>query len=388
MGFFTRTRLTRACLAIFVVGTLVAACQSRVTVDTTVDTAGESSVADTRPQVSTTTPIPTTRAAPLVFAGLTVAALGDWYANDPDQGRYVQDAEQTRDAIIEAAPEVLLVLGDFSYDGHSPERFFEFVEPLEAVIPIYPAYGNHDGIVEGELTRPDFYRALREHFSVSEEWYSFEVGPIHFISINSEYPEGSDGFEKQFVDLSEDLAAASSNDSVKVIIPFFHRTMVNPVSPDGPDRTLQEFVYPLLDRYSAKIPLALQAHHHVYTRTHAISYSEQRNEDRCRDTEGGIMCDALHGVVDRGTGTNPTVYGSDGIVFVTVGTGGAFPTGRTPDGPYVAVRMVPVSTTEDDPAAGTFGYLHLTLDDELESIEGEYRANNGQVLDWFAIELP
>ncbi len=384
MGCTVRVRVLRLWVAVFVVSAFVTGCGRGVSVNPT----GEPSTIVTRPPVSTTTPTSTTEHARGDFAALTVAAVGDWYADDPGEGRFVEDAEQTRDAIIEASPSLLLVLGDLTYDGNSPEPFFEFLEPLEATVPAFPTYGNHDGIVEGEVTRPGFYSELRRHFSLSDEWYSFDAGPIHFISINSEYPEGSVEFEQQFLDIKEDLAGAYSDESVKAIIPFFHRAMANPISPDGPDRTLQEFVYPLLDSYSTKIPLALQAHHHIYTRTHAIAYSEERNPERCKDDEVATMCEALHRVVDFGTGNNPPVYGPDGIVFVTVGTGGAYPTGLTPDADYVAVRLKPVSTVKHDPEAGTFGYLYLSIDADLEYVEGQYRANNGQVLDWFFIELP
>ena len=118
------------------------------------------------------------------------------------------------------------------------------------------------------------------------------------------------------------------------------------------------------------------------------SSTDERNPERGKDDEVAMMCEALHRVVDFGTGNNPPVYGPDGIVFVTVGTGGAYPTGLTPDAAYVAVRLKPVSTVKHDPAAGTFGYLYLSIDAGLEYVEGQYRANNGQVLDWFFIELP
>ena len=379
---------TRCCLAVIAMGLALVGCSSDVIIEPNApDRPQTTTSAAPSTTTATTTATTTTTSPPIEFAGLTVAAVGDWFADDPAKDRYVEDAEQTRDAIIEAAPALLLGLGDYTYEGTSPEGFLAFIEPLEAVVPIYPAWGNHDGISDGEVTRPRFYHALRERFAVSAEWYSFDVGPIHFVSINSEYPAGTEGFEAQFAELSEDLAAAFADDEVQVIIPFFHRAMANPVSPNGPDPTLQEFVHPLLDQYRDKIPLALQAHHHIYIRTHAIGYSTTRDTDRCRETDQGLLCEALHSILDRGTGTSPVSYGPDGIVFVTVGTGGAYATGLTPERPFVAVRIKPVSSLENDPAAGTFGYLHLTVDEDVTFIEGEYRANNGAVLDWFRIEL-
>ena len=363
-------------------------CQAGATVESTVTTTASTS--DRVTSTSASPPPPVTSSASvqreLGAQGLTVAVVGDWYADDPDEGRYVEDAEQTRDAIIAAAPALVLGLGDFSY-AESPDSFFAFAAPLEATIPIYPTYGNHDGVSKGEVTCPNFYRELRDHFLIHDEWYSFDVGPVHFISINSEYPFGTAEFDLQFEDISTDLAAAYADDEVRMIIPFFHRAMVNPLSQNGPDWTLQEIVHPILDRYSSKIPLALQAHHHIYTRTHAVGYSEERDADRCQDAVGGTICESVPLLVDTGSGASPVVYRPTGIVFVTVGTGGAYATGLTPDAPYMATRIKPSSVMDTDGEAGTFGYLRLMVAEDARSVEGEYRANNGDVLDWFRIEM-
>ncbi len=282
-------------VAILLLCAVGAGCQAGADVESTVATT-ESTSDRVTPTSALPSPSVTASASverELGAEGFTVAVVGDWYADDPDEGRHVEDAEQTRDAILAAAPALVLGLGDFSYDD-SPDSFFAFAAPLEATIPIYPTYGNHDGISKGEVTRPRFYRELRDHFVIHDEWYSFDVGPVHFISINSEYPFGTAEFDLQFEDISADLAAAYADDDVRMIIPFFHRAMVNPLSQNGPDWTLQEIVHPLLDGYSLKIPLALQGHHHIYTRTHAVDYSDDRDTDRCQDTVGGTICEMHH----------------------------------------------------------------------------------------------
>ena len=53
---------------------------------------------------------------------------------------------------------------------------------------------------------------------------------------------------------------------------------------------------------------------------------------------------------------------------------------------YVAVRHKPVSIMES-PSGGTFGYLHLTVDRDATYVEGQFRANNGEILDWFRVTL-
>ncbi len=325
-----------------------------------------------------------TPAAPA--GGLTIAAVGDWYDDDPAGGAFVTDAELTRDAIIALEPDVVLGLGDFSYDNSDPQPFFDFLAPLQAVSPIYPAFGNHDGINAGEIRRPGFYRRMVEHFGLGP-FFSRDLGPIRFISINSEYPATFDGHEEQLRLVEMALEEGLADPAISLMVPFFHRSMVNPVTEQGPSPVLQEVYYPLLERHAGKIPIALQAHHHIYTRTHPVRQLPGRDDATCREEAAQRVCQADYHVVDPGEGAEPVVYREPGgIVFATVGTGGAAAQGLTPDTEYMAIRHRPVSAMEDD-RGGSFGFLLLIVAPDGSSIEGQFRANSGDVLDWFRIVL-
>ena len=326
------------------------------------------------------------RAARVGPGGFTFAVVGDFYSDDPDDGAYVEDAIETRDDIIASGADFVIGLGDYDYADSTVEGFLEMIAPLEEQAVIFPAFGNHDGISEGEISAPRKYAALRDHFQV-DEFYSFDVGPLHFISINSEYPEGSEHFAEQLEFVQRDLDAAFTDPTVRWIIPYFHRAMVNPLSTSGPDPTLHNVLYPIVDGYQEKIPIAFQAHHHIYVRTHAVRYSDRPDLVMCPDDSATSSCVRLPTIADDGgTGEVQTYSGAAGIIFATVGTGGAFATGRTPDSDYIVIRHKPVSITdEDDPDANTFGFLAITLDDDLETLTAEFRANNGEVLDRFVI---
>lgn len=382
--------LPAALLLVFV----VAACGA-ASVTVTAPDAPDPRSSTASPSASNSTSVTSVTVAPITTSlgervsaaesgGYTFAVVGDFYDDDPDDGAFVADALATRDAIIDSGAAFVLGLGDFDYVDADVDGFLEMIAPLEAVAPLFPAFGNHDGIVSGEVRAPAKYEKLLTHFAV-DEFYAFGVGPICFISINSEYPEGTARFEEQRVFVEAAMAAAYADPAVRWIVPFFHRAMVNPPSPAGPDATLATVFFPLLDRYQDKIPIAFQAHHHIYVRTHSLRYDPDGQPLDCTEERDPAMCLRVPLIGDDG-GRRPSTYsGSAGIVFATVGTGGAYATELTPAADYVVVRHAPVSMTSDGTDVNTFGYLAVTLDDDLETLTAEFRANNGEIIDRFII---
>nr|CAD7595216.1 unnamed protein product [Timema genevievae] len=129
------------------------------------------------------------------------------------------------DAVIHA--------GDFAYDmndeeGKVGDKFLRQIESMAGYIPYMTCPGNHEA--------NNNFSDYRNRFSMPGDteglWYSFDVGPIHFISISTEvYYFLEYGFEllaRQFNWLKEDLKKATkpSNRALRPwIIVYGHRPM-------------------------------------------------------------------------------------------------------------------------------------------------------------------
>jgi len=203
------------------------------------------------------------------------AAAGDFGCNE--------NTEETIDHIVSKNPKIMLALGDLSY-SHSAECWIELMEPLEEITKI--TIGNHD--VESSKKLKDYMKA----FNLEKQYYSFNYGNVHFLSIATEfdYQEGSEQY--QFV--VEDLKTASSNPNIKWIVAFYHGPMFTENS-DYDYETLRDIYAPLFDQY--KVDLALQGHVHNYHRSFPLQYNEDDSED--------------------------PIINSDGTIYTVVGSGGA-----------------------------------------------------------------
>src|SRR5215208_5427853 len=83
------------------------------------------------------------------------AAAGDWACTD--------DTTNTVNNILDKTPELVLGLGDYSYED-SADCWFDIAKPIDGITKI--AIGNHD--IGADL------EALMNHFGLTEEYYSFD----------------------------------------------------------------------------------------------------------------------------------------------------------------------------------------------------------------------
>ena len=92
--------------------------------------------------------------------------------------------------------DMIIHVGDLAYNmasdnGRVGNEFMEQIEPIAAYVPYMTCPGNHEWFDDINMTT---YKA---HFSMPEErsndhvtsnlFFSFDVGPIHFISVSTEY---------------------------------------------------------------------------------------------------------------------------------------------------------------------------------------------------------
>src|SRR5919106_1542419 len=245
---------------------------------------------DESPITTTTNTGTTTETPPSISTNFNFAAAGDWGCKDR--------TSDTVDNILDKAPEIVLGLGDYSYDD-SADCWFDITQPVDNIMKI--SIGNHD--VED-------LEALMNHFGLTEQYYSFDYQNVHFIALESEeeYLDMSNVKAKQqLAFVQSDLKKASSNPNIDWIIPFFHRIMYSDHGGglvDEYDHELVDVYHPLFEKYG--VHLVLHGHTHTYERTYPFRFNSE-------DSEHPI-------ITSKDSSSN---YNNiDGLVLATVGTGG------------------------------------------------------------------
>ncbi|HET9807542.1 MAG TPA: hypothetical protein VFP49_11580 [Nitrososphaeraceae archaeon] len=118
-------------------------------------------------------------------------AAGDWACN--------KETKKTIKKITKLDPELVLGLGDYTFENISPQCWFDISKPIDDKLNI--AIGNHD------LDYQISYYQLLNHYNLQEPYYSFDFQNIHFLAISSEHPfeKGSKQYEFIKNDLKESL---------------------------------------------------------------------------------------------------------------------------------------------------------------------------------------
>ena len=277
------------------------------------------------------------------LAGFNIAAVGDWACND--------DTKNTVKNILTMKPELVLALGDLSYQ-RSPDCWFEIISPLNDVTRI--VRGDHDS--DARMTQ------YMQHFKMSKEFYSFNHKNIHFLIMSTETPYEMNSEQYQFV--KSDLENVSSGSDTQWIIVAYHQpAYTSPTDCNGcsPRVMLREVYHPLFDKYG--VDLVLQAHDHNYERSYAISFNGQ-------DSEEPIIANKNESNYNFNT-DNPD--NPHGIIFATVGTAGGELNLFEGKAPYIAKQY------------RGFGFLNIDLVSDGNSLNGTFIANNGTSYDEFAI---
>ena len=156
------------------------------------------------------------------------AAAGDWACTSK--------AKDTVENIIDQNPELVLALGDLSYDS-SAKCWLKIIKPIAEKTKI--AFGNHESESSKKLDYMKF-------FHLEKQYYSFNYQNVHFLALSTEIPydEGS----KQYKFAEKDLEQYSKDPSIDWIIVFYHRQAYS--SGGGmPDETgFRKAYHPLFDK--------------------------------------------------------------------------------------------------------------------------------------------
>ncbi|MBI2948928.1 MAG: metallophosphoesterase [Verrucomicrobia bacterium] len=223
-------------------------------------------------------------------------------------------------------PNFILHTGDLVTDGKVHAQWGrEFFAPLANVIdeiPILPAIGNHeqDGL--------NYLHYL--HLPGKERWYSYDVGPVHLLSLDYRYEKET---EEQFQFARKDLLTSQA--PWKVV--FLHYPVFN----IGGHNTGWGHASYLPLFHQAKVDLVIAGHSHVYERFRPVA----------------------------GT-SNPDTWP---ITHITTGGGGA-----------------PLYVTYTHPALMAWATTnhYVVIDATLTSLKGRAITTNQVVIDAFELRKP
>ena len=306
---------------------------------------GEESDLGLKNNTSQNITLSTTKLSKSKEGGFNFAAAGDWACTSKTKG--------TVKNIIAQNPELVLALGDLSYDNGA-KCWLKIIKPVAEKTKI--AIGNHE--VESSKKLKDYMKA----FNLQKQYYSFNYQNVHFLALSTEisYDEGS----KQYKFAEKDLQQYSNDKSIEWIVAFYHKQAYSSGGGLPDEKDFRESYHPLFDKYN--VDLALQGHHHAYERFYPITFNDKN------DNKPAVSAK------DKVKGSN-VFQNPDGTIFLTVGTGGAES--------MTVSKGKPFSAAKED---GKFGILNVSLekDDKNNNVLiGTFIDNkkNHKILDEFEI---
>lgn len=265
-------------------------------------------------------------------------AIGDFGTGGSDQARVLALlGRPTRHG------ELMLTLGDNAYSSGTDAEFQSHMfTPMAALLretPLFTAPGNHEYESSGAQPYLDNFYVTANNPEHTEFYYSFDWGPVHFVSLDSScaigYPGPCDP-NRQIAWFEDDIAATTQ--PWKVV--FFHHPPWSS-GEHGPDLEMRHDYGPLFEAYG--VDLVLTGHDHNYERSLPM----------------------------KGDAVAPA--GARGVVYVVVGSGGA------------SLRPFPGS----QPAWSAYralvhGYLSVRVDES--QLLGQLIDTNGIARDSFVIK--
>ena len=265
-------------------------------------------------------------------------AVGDWDCTG--------ETEDTVENIIDQDPELVLALGDLSYNGKA-KCWLDLIKPIADKTKI--VIGNHEA--DSSKLRKDYMN----YFGLKEQYYSFNYKNMHFLALSTEIPFDVESRQYEFA--KRDLEKYSKDPFIDWIIVFYHRQIYGSASGSEHEDDFREAYHPLFDKY--KVDLALQGHFHLYERTYPIIFNNNDNDKpQIEDYD-------------------PDIYkNSKGTIFVTIGTAGA--------------QHMTLSSIEDFSAEaidGKFGILDIALENDGKTLTGAFIENGRkkEIMDEFKV---
>ena len=269
--------------------------------------------------------------------GFNFAAVGDMGCS-PLTEKIIND-------INNKSPEVILALGDLSYQRDNADCWLNIIAPVEPKLKI--VLGDHDYDSDSVL------KQYKNHFNMSQEYYSFNYENVHFIALATEIPFDINSSQYNFV--KNDLEAASKNPDINWTIVYSYRPQYSSPSEHPGNNFLRDLYHPLFQKYN--VDIILQAHNHNYQRSYPINYNNE-------SSSSPLVTDN-----DIESYKDPA-----GQVYVTVGTGGSVLHDLSGKARYMAVQYL------------AFGFLDISITGNGRNLTGTfYDSSDGTIKDQFAL---
>ena len=274
----------------------------------------------------------------LAASNTHIVAAGDWGCSS--------NTEKTVNNAKSMNPQILLALGDYSYEKTST-CWLDLIKPVDSITKIN--FGNHedsDSLINSYLN----------HFGLSKPYYSFDINNVHVLTMATEEKFGTDSEQYSFV--VNDLRKAANNPDIKWIIvtmhyPFYSSPNTCKESDCAGNKESRELFHPLFDKYG--VDLVLHGHVHNYERSLPLKFNQESSS------------------VPIVTSNTKTDYENpEGVIFAIVGTGGVNLHGLSDSAPFMAYQQ-----------DSKFGILDIHFSDN--KLDAKFVANNGATLDHFSI---
>lgn len=290
-------------------------------------------------------------------SSFNIAVAADWGCEE--------DTKKTTKNIKKKDPEIVIAIGDLSYDK-SADCWFDIIKPLKSKMKI--SFGDHE-YNDTNHGKKGLISQYLEPLNLTKTYYSFDKNNVHFTVIDSQidYDYSSD----QYRFIEQDLKNASTNPNIDWIFVVDSRPLYTSPSYHPSDSAIRDIFHPLFDQYD--VDIVFSSENHNYQRTFPLKYN---NNDG--DSSNPIITDR-----------NQTIYTGDyqGQIYFIVGIGGK--------SLYKIKEQASFVAKQDD---DHFGFLNIeitgnTLNGTLYANENklsksDYVDYKNHIIDQFTISKP
>jgi hypothetical protein len=272
----------------------------------------------------------------ITFPKYNFIAVGDWSCNE--------ETKRTIQNIIAMDPELIITTGDHVKNAKSARCWIEMSQPIKEKFRI--AVGNHD------IEFANIYKQIMDYHQLGNPYYSHDFGNIHFISMSTEhaFEPGS----RQYWFIKSDLEKTSNDPKIDWIIVHQHKPLFSTKQDKIVAEELRDIYQLLFQQYG--VDLVISSHNQYYERTYPLLYNYESGKEPI--------------IADHSQSEYPPTHG---IVFLTVGTAG-----DELDPVIEHPRFYVVQESE-------FGFLNIIIENGGKTLVGEFRTNDGYVLDYFKL---
>jgi len=271
-------------------------------------------------------------------------AAGDWYCNE--------ETKKTINNILNVHPELIITTGDQVKESPSAACWIQMSKPIKDKIKI--AIGNHDA----EFA--NIYKQIVDYHQLKTPYYSHDFKNIHFISMSTEHPVARGSIQYEFI--KSDLEKALKNHSIDWIIIHQHKPLYSTLQDKKEAEELRDTYQQLFQHYD--VDLVISSHNQYYERTYPLLYNEDFEKITNKKVEPKPII-----TVNNTSEYPPT----DGIVFLTVGTAGD------------KLNMVKEKPDFYVIQESKFGFLNVKLENNGNTLVGEFHSNEGNIIDQFKL---